>query len=385
VVYGESAHLARWIPSHFARYLDELVLPNEPVLFFAECPPLSVRGWTGAVVDDHGANARGGTGRRSPSAWHLGRALDRLRTRHLRAGLLLITDRQLLVLRDYAAPDITMVQWGYVAHSVPLARLLSVRVLPARAPGEVIARDAWPASLRDSVPGIAAYDEATVPDQYARVVVALEGAGGIEVTGAAVPLESAVALAHAAEVLERFTPLLGPAGASDRRVRLVPAIEAWKPTPHEAAELDSLGGLVPPAVAEALDTATRAALQPGETLLAQARTPRSRASSGDVAALLSLTSTRLLIVEAPPRAGSPASLASGIPPAVAIHEVSLAHCTSATLRHSLLGCELACAVPAQGREQRVETIRLAFPSPLIVPLRALFSRLRLLLGTVPAT
>lgn len=397
-VYGESEHLARWIPTRFARYLGELLLPDERVLFFAECPPLTIRGWTGSVAQGHGVSGgRSSAPSRHSPPWSVGRALDRWRTRHLQSGIFLITDRQALLLRDYAAPDATMVQWGYVAHSIPLARLLAVRVMPPHAilapmVGSVLA--SWPDGVEGEHPvGIASYDEVTVPDQFARIGFALEGAKGIELTGAALPPESTPVLQRAAAVLECFTPLAGSAGTGDRRMRLVHAVGAWKPTAREAAELESLGGLVPPDVSEALEAATRDALEPGDTVLAQARTPREQEASADTAALLTLTATRLLVARSPHtshtarHAESPASSAPVTYPSVALQQVPLRYCTSVTLQHSLLGCGLACAVPSRtnANHQYIESIHIAFPSPLIVPFRAFYNRLRLLLGNVPTT
>lgn len=395
-VYGESSQLARWIPARFARYLGELLLPEERVLFFAECPPLTIRGWTASAAQRHGASSESGvgtTGRRSRLR-NVGRALDRLRSRHLQSGIFLITDRQALLLRDYAAPDATMVQWGYVAHSMPLARLRAARVMLARAssvPPDDDPLESWLAGvLAGRAYGTAPYDEATVPGQFARIVLALEGADGIEVTGAAFPPESAPVLERAVAVLERFTPLPGPAGASDRRIRLVHAVEAWKPTSREAAELESLGGLVPPYVSSALEAATRGVLQPGDTVLAQARTPSVQEALAGTAALLALTATRLLIVQyvathTSQRADGPRSPASPEYPPVEYHEVPLGRCTSVTLQHSLLGCELMCAIPGgtPARDWHVETIHIAFPSTLIVPFRALYNRLRLVLANAP--
>ncbi|HLJ81907.1 MAG TPA: hypothetical protein VKT52_10505, partial [Ktedonobacterales bacterium] len=208
-VYGEADQLIRWIPTRFARYLGELLLPDERVLFFAECPPLTLRGWSGRAepLMDHAPESRRTATRR------VSQAFEHLRTRHLQSGMLIITDRQALLLRDYAAPDATMVQWGYVARSWPLGRLVAVHALSPGIALDAKALVSWPLSVRDRLVEVTPFDEATVPSQYARLLVALEGTAGIQVTGVACPLEMRPALERAADLLSQFLPWLGAAGA----------------------------------------------------------------------------------------------------------------------------------------------------------------------------
>jgi hypothetical protein len=42
--FAEAEHLLRWLPTRFERYVAELVLPDEEILFFTELPALTVRG-----------------------------------------------------------------------------------------------------------------------------------------------------------------------------------------------------------------------------------------------------------------------------------------------------------------------------------------------------
>jgi hypothetical protein len=368
-VYGEADQLIRWIPTRFARYLGELLLPEERVLFFAACPPLTLRGWSGRATPllDHAPE-----GRRT-ATWRVSRAVENLRARHLQSGVLIITDRQALLLRDYAAPDATMVQWGYVARSWPLGRLVAAHALSPGIALEAKTLVSWPLSVRDRLVEVASFDEATVPGQYTRLLVALEGAAAIQITGAAFPPEMRPVLERAADLLGQFLPWPGVASAGDRRVRLVPAIEPWRPTEQEAAELMSLGGLVAPVSAEALETATACALQPGEAVLAQARTPRTSEAGPAQAALLTLTPERLLF------ASYSANQKAADVSLPAVRALTVGSLTTATLHYSLLGCAISVSFP-DSSIAGVQRLTVAFPSPVIVPFRALYTRLRLLVG-----
>lgn len=378
-VFGEADQLIRWIPTRFARYLGELLLPQERVLFFAECPPLTLRGWSGTatfLMNTRSGTKENGKGNRRPAVQGLRQAFGRLCSRHLQSGILIITDQQVLLLRDFAAPDASMVQWGYVAHSWPLGRLVAVSTL---APGIALddkALASWPPSVRNCLAGVLPYDEATAPTQHARLILALEGAGGIQLTGGVFPTDMAPVLERSADLLSSFLPWPGAAGAGDRRVRLVPIIEPWKPTDQEVTELASLGGLVAPALTEALDTATNEALHPGEIVLAQARAPRTSDAQPHDATLLTVTPERLLIAT-----GSGTAGATKIGPA-ALRVLALGSVTTTTLQHSLLGCVFSITLPG-GDAADMQRLIVGFPSPLIVPFRALFTRLRLLVGGSP--
>jgi hypothetical protein len=71
------------------------LLDEERILFFVERPPF-----------------------RPPGArWGV------LRRRRLSEGLLIVTDRQLLFMEDALPPDITMVDWGYIARMTAVERI----------------------------------------------------------------------------------------------------------------------------------------------------------------------------------------------------------------------------------------------------------------------
>jgi hypothetical protein len=85
------------IPYRFQRYLTELLLADEQVLFFAE--RLARREREGML------------------GW---------RQRRIPAGILLVTEWRMLWLEDAAPPDATLVQWGYTVSVAPLGRLTAV-------------------------------------------------------------------------------------------------------------------------------------------------------------------------------------------------------------------------------------------------------------------
>ena len=95
------------LPSRFQRYVQDELLDEERILFFVERPPF-----------------------RPPGArWGL------LRRQRLSEGLLIITDRQVLFMEDALPPDITMVDWGYIARTTAVERIqgAELRAEPDRA------------------------------------------------------------------------------------------------------------------------------------------------------------------------------------------------------------------------------------------------------------
>jgi len=95
------------LPFRFQRYVQDELLEEERILFFVERPPF-----------------------RPPGArWGL------LRRQRLSEGLLIVTDRQLLFMEDALPPDITMVDWGYIARTTAVERIQSaeLRAEPDRA------------------------------------------------------------------------------------------------------------------------------------------------------------------------------------------------------------------------------------------------------------
>lgn len=84
------------LPMRFQRYVEEMLLADEHVLFFVERPEFAPPG-----------------------------RLAVFRSQKLRQGLLVITNRQILAMLDSLPPDSTMVDWGYVAKATALERIES--------------------------------------------------------------------------------------------------------------------------------------------------------------------------------------------------------------------------------------------------------------------
>lgn len=356
-VYGETTDLARWLPERFTRYLSGLLAPDERTLFFVEASRIALRGWAEA-------DAQRSAGW-WPSALRVGR-----RTRTLTDGLLLVTDRQIVTLRDYAQPDSVVTQWGYLSRSWPLGRLLAVSVAPHGVTLAEVTR-AWPARVRERLCAPLPGDEATAPvSESARLILALEGRNGVQVTGAAFPPDAVATLERVAALARRFVPLLGDAGRGDWRIRRMPVVESWRPTESEARELESLGGLIPTPVARALEVATATALAPDDLILAQTRTPQANVSGPALAALLTLTPSRLLLATAGATSGAATTRIEVFP---------LGAVSAAALQYSLLRCWFELALPGRGAFTR----RIAYPSPLATPFRALYVRTRSLIEIGP--
>ena len=82
------------LPFRFQKYVEEMLLPDERILFFIERPSFVAGG-----------------------AWAA------LRRQKLRQGLLVITDRQVMAMLDSLPPGSTMVDWGYIAKASAVERL----------------------------------------------------------------------------------------------------------------------------------------------------------------------------------------------------------------------------------------------------------------------
>jgi hypothetical protein len=367
--YSEAEHLLRFIPHRFSRYLGELLARDERVLFFAERP----------AATPHAA----------------GRVRDLIagrRPARLQAGLLLVTDQQVLCVRDFAPPDATLVEWGYLARSYPLGRLVGACALPPHAAFTSLAERETAQALGLPVDDAARATAALralgadsrrelAADALARLVVAVEGRAGLELAAMAVPSEVAGGLDWAAQLLRGFAPRRGAMGTADRRLRPLPAVGAWDPPPEEVKRLEGLGGEIAPPLRDALDAALAGALAPEEKPLAVARAADPDAGGGgqEAAHLLALTASRLIVA----RARRAPRSRPGATPVTVVTSRDLGELTSASLQHSLLGCALWASRPARGAadgKADAPDFAVSFASPAIEPFRALFVRLRALLG-----
>ena len=324
--YAEAEHLLRFVPQRFQQYLGELLFDDERVLCFIERPRL-----------------------------RMSRGLLGLRAHHLHEGLLLCTDRQVLWLRDVAAPDAAMVPWGYVARSCPVERLAGVHLVP---PGQ----------------GNSALGLTTAP--WVRLVVQSAAAQGTVALVIEFPEIALPALQQAVTLLERFLPW--PSGSlqavADRRVRRVPEVSIWQPRADEQEWLRELGGLVPSAARQRLEEALRRALYPQEQVLAQAQAPALAGYAGG-SRLLALTRERLLFGQTKDASGSRRDNSE---PPTTMTPVSLEQVAAVQLQRSLLGCVFEVVIPASNG--RVDKPFIPFNSPGVVPFRAIYHRTRLLLA-----
>ncbi len=324
--YAEAEHLLRFVPQRFQQYLDELLLDDERVLCFIERPRL-----------------------------RLSRGLLGLGARYLNEGLLLCTDRQVLWLRDVAAPDATLVPWGYVARSCPVERLAGVHLVPS--------------GQANSALGL-------VASPWARLVIQSAAVQGTVALVMEFPTTTLPALQQAVILLERFLPF--PRGSlqavADRRVRRLPEVSVWQPHADEREWLLQLGGMVPAEARGRLEAALKQALHPGEQVLAQAMAPALSEYPGGPR-LLALTRDRLLFGQT---AEPSRRRRDGAEAPTTMKSVPLERIAAAQLRRSLLGSVFEVSVPEP--DGKVEQPFVPFNSPGVVPFRAIYHRTRLLLA-----
>src|SRR6266702_4367422 len=226
--HAQAEHLIRFVHQRFQHALSDLLLDDERLLAFLERPLLHHRtGWLG------------------------------MQTWRSNEGLFLITDRQVLWLRDFLAPGSGFLPGGYIAHMAPLERLQAITILPAgNAPDEFAGR----LESKDSA--------------YPRLVMEVASWTGSELFAVEFPQKAEMekALARINGMLRAFLPY--PKGVDDRRVRRLPIVEAWLPRGAEAEQLVGLGGIVPADIAGRLERRLASLVQaPEEEPLAEATVP----------------------------------------------------------------------------------------------------------------
>jgi inorganic pyrophosphatase len=324
--YAEAEHLLRFVPQRFQQYLEELLLDDERVLCFIERPRL-----------------------------RLSRGLLGLGARYLHEGLLLCTDRQVLWLRDVAAPDATLVPWGYVARSCPVERLAGVSLVPG--------------GQANSALGLAA-------SPWVRLVIQSAAVQGTASLVMEFPTTALPALQQAVVLLERFLPL--PRGSlqavADRRVRRLPEVSVWQPHADEQEWLRQLGGIVPAEARGHLEAALKRALHPGEQVLAQAMAPALSDYPGGPR-LLALTRERLLFGQT---ADVPRRKRDDAKTPTTMQSVPLERIAAVQFSRSLFGCLFEVLVPEPDGQLAQPFV--PFNSPGVVPFRAIYTRTRLLLA-----
>lgn len=326
-LHAQAEQLIRFVPQRFQHALAALLLDDERLLAFVERPLLRHRtGWLG------------------------------MQTWRSNEGLFLITDRQVLWLRDFLAPGSSFLPGGYIAHMAPLERLQDIALLPAGiAPSEFAGR----LEAQDS--------------PYPRLVMEVASCSGSELFVVEFPHkpEMEKVLARITGILRAFLP--SPQGTDDRRVRRLPVVAAWLPRGAEAEQLALLGGMVPAVISQRLEQRCADLLNGGgEEELASAMVPALEDYKSP-ARLVALTRRTLFVLE---DAGSKSPHATGAQERV--HRYDLAAISSAQLRYSLLGSSLSIFVPQSGGRARQQII--PFHSPAIARFLPLFTRLRILLS-----
>lgn len=331
-LHAQAERLIRFVPQRFQQALADLLLDDERLLAFVERPLLRHR-----------------TGILPSQAWRSNE------------GLLLITDRQALWLRDFLAPGSSFLPGGYIAHMAPVERLNAIAVLPAgQAPPEYVNR----------------LDPGTSP--YQRLVMDVASLTGSELFAVEFPHtpETEKILVRITEILRAFLPY--SPDRIDRRVRRVPAVEMWMPTGAEAERLIGLGGTVPPAIAQHLEQQVPLLLHsPDEERLATALIP-ALAEYTSPPRLVTLTRAALIVVDENNERARRFGGKNREEQRVHAHRYELATISSAQLRHSLLGSSLSIFVPQTDGKTRQHVI--PFHSPAIAWFLPLFTRLRLLLA-----
>jgi hypothetical protein len=320
--HAQAEHLIRFVPQRFQQALADLLLDNEHLLAFVERPLLRHR-----------------TGLLGMQTWRSNE------------GLFLVTDRQVLWLRDFMAPGSGFLPGGYIAHMAPLERLQAITILPA-----------W------SAPDEFAGRLESIGSPYPRLIMEVASCAGSELFAVEFPpkAEMEKALARINSMLRAFLPY--PKGVDDRRVRRLPVVEAWLPRGAEAEQLAGLGGIVPAAIAGRLEQRLASQLKrDGEELLVSVLVP----------SLEDYKSPARLVIE---EAGGKFHRMSGsrVSHTEHVHRYDLAAISSAQLRHSLLGSSLSIFVPQP--EGRTQQHVFPFHSPAIAWFLPLFTRLRLLLS-----
>lgn len=329
--HAYAEQLLRFVPQRFQQALAELLLEDERLLAFVERPLLRHR-----------------TGVLGVQTWRSN------------AGLFLVTDRQILWLRDFFSPGTNYLPGGFIAHAAPVERLKSITLLPAgRTP------DAFLAHLAES------------DSRYLRLVMEVESSVESEYIVVEFPsgVESEKALAHLVPLLHGFLPR--PVGNDDRRLRRLPHLEAWHPQGAEAEQRARLDGMVPTNVRERLEQRLAGVLNiSGEALLISVLVPALEEYHSP-ARLIALTHQGVLLLE---EGGKRHQQMGGMfrrqrsEPTEVMRSYNFQLLSSVQLRISLVGSSLSMFIPQSTQRPTLEVI--PFHSPARAWFIPLFTRLR---------
>ncbi len=270
-------------PARFQDYLADCLLPDERILYFLSRPAFTM----------------------GQGLW--GRHRER-------EGLLVVSDRRVLLLEDESDPDATLVRWGYIAHSTAVERIIGVAVNSGR--------DHQAIEIR---------------------IRAEHGEGQMRVNFPA--SYSQAGIGQVAALLRRFIPL--PLDEERHLLRLYtydPEREA-----KQAIFTDVHRAALPAEAEQRLESALGIWQQErGQQVHATALTP-GWDKPAQPATLLAITAQELVVVRDTPGSGE-------------ILVYPLADIASLELRYSLFGCALAWQIP--GAMKIANTSLIYFNSPL---------------------
>jgi len=286
-------YLVPSLPFRFQKYVEELLLPDERILFFVERPSFVPAG-----------------------AWGV------LRRHKLRQGVLVITDRQVMVMLDSLPPDSTMVDWGYIAKASAVERLTG----------------AWLDS-RDST---------------CEIGFAFDSAGGAERYAMTFPGEHRQALQEAVTLLERFA-----GAAASTAARRLYDDKRSAGLPRENAEETDVEAKYP----HLSDLLAHIGRAENVVALAAARPMDGRG----LGPALVLTASKLLVFAR----GSHKDLQAGC------QEYRVADISSVELTQSLVGCRFEVFTPGM---EEVDKVTLKYNYPDSPAFLKAFITLRHLLG-----
>jgi inorganic pyrophosphatase len=265
--YTEAEFSLSDLPARFQQHVADCLLPDERILHFISRPRMTVEG-----------------------------RFSLFRSRQLNEGVLVATDRQLLVMTDALPPDATLVDWGYLAVAAPVERIESVNLVPT---GTTV-----------------------------RLEVKVGAHQGTETLSMEFDQSSLEACRHMAGILARFVP--APECRAVRRIYEV------KPADVDLTEAVKLAGEEPMARLEAL---AERLLPEGEESLARALAPAVKGRKRETRLLL-VGRKQIFLLE---DSGGNAAEVGRWP----IEMVA-----SAELRYSILGSRLRLTAPkGEQREQ----------------------------------
>lgn len=328
--HAQADKLIRYVPQRFQHALATLLLDDEQLLTFIRRPLLRHR--TGVLG---------------------------LQTWRSNEGLFLVTDRQILWLRDFLSPGNTTIPGGYIAHSAPLERLKSISLLAAN----------------ESASEFTGRVE-NLSSPYFRLLMEVESCSGSELFVIEFPTtpEAERALRWTIELLHAWLPL--QRGYEDRRVRRLPVVEAWIPQGVEAERLAGLGGVVPTMIRQQLEQRLTELLQKASSeSLVSVLVPALEEYHSPMR-LIALTRQTVLILEDQRKQQHWFGTSKGESEITRSYKLSTI--SSAQLRVSLFGSSLSLFIPQGNNHVRQESI--PFHSPARAWFEPLFERLRIALS-----